>query len=1353
MSVINKISRGLETASDILTEAAFGDIRNVIGGRTYSVGNVGKCAIGLANKDYLFMAEHLSRNIGNTEYTYDGYGTPIGILANPFYNTIVREPLYMDDEFKNGTPNYLEYIRTVYGDTIGLDNINNGDHFLYNDESMTPGVINTDIIGEYMVTGSEFGYGASYINPNGFDTDTRLGVDGSFFAINTFRNSIVENDKRKAYLFGITEGVSNGFGISSNNIANTDLLTIEKRISEDTGRMEDLSSSLVNIESPVGNNKSYGNVYNLGSYQNFYDSLSEKSKQFYNDNISLNKFYPKINQNQNPNGTKGQTDEFSEYRGKTYFGRVGVNVGHADASKTGLDVTAIDNLQIRYIFTSEDEKHSNISDTKNGGLYTYAENEDGSTNDYFFQSFSPGTRFGRYTSYANNLTYEDILKKTNDAFRKGKYDTLIARFHTPVSAISTTDTTQTAINTEYGMSHGRNLLKKNPKDSDGEGYDNPYCRVWTYHHQYSTLQDTIRGGDNFGQTNLMANGFDKFTAKHDGFDDGRTRLLNHGVLNKHNHLVNIAPISSPKEHEVNIKNCMFSIENLAWKDAFSTDNLTKETFQAGGLSAEQKGPLGGRIMWFPPYDLKFSEDVSVQWNENAFIGRGENIYTYTNTSRGGSLDFKILIDHPSVLNYWAGKNVEYTNGNETDDAEQELLRFFAGCDMLTPKVSPVKEPIPVIDNEVIDSPDTDKIEFFVFYPNNYSGVDDDPIYAINYLVNGVGTWKELRNGSVIDFDGPFANYNNGFGGYEMRPGFPISIVTNQTKGVNKISTVYCGRSTTPHEIVVQEGPTNTTWWKCRYYYRCDKAYIGQILKKESYIDKDSQGFNSSYGQSTVASTFGISDTEKLYSLADVFAAFNKDKLSVIHGLYDEAKYQSFLSAIESHEISSVKCTGYADPHGYNKSNAKLQINRAETIKKWLRNMSGAFANVPDENFECTMGGVEGVSPESASYAGNKIYRCARVEIMLRAAADNGASNSVQENFVNDIMVDGQKTHYDEALPMNVLNSPGKTSRMNYQDRVPAFNDMKENDYFSDDYLKQRSRTIQLTRLSDNINRLSMNLKSAYYNGNVNVNTVADSIADFTEHYNKFTYDENGFISKVGGGNGLANYSVSKTHDNSKLGYGVEGNSIDEATEQKTNEERNAQNGTTNASTENVRYDNEADFFRLLEKNEPFLHHKLREKIRYFDPAFHSISPEGFNARLTFLHQCTRQGPTIGQSDNNTENKNANNLSFGRPPVCVLRVGDFYYTRVIIESMNINYDPLVWDLNPEGIGVMPMIANVNLRFKFIGGSSLTGPITRLQNALSFNAYANTEVYDNRAELIEYDDNGKISKFKPYEPKIN
>ena len=122
-----------------------------------------------------------------------------------------------------------------------------------------------------------------------------------------------------------------------------------------------------------------------------------------------------------------------------------------------------------------------------------------------------------------------------------------------------------------------------------------------------------------------------------------------------------------------------------------------------------------------------------------------------------------------------------------------------------------------------------------------------------------------------------------------------------------------------------------------------------------------------------------------------------------------------------------------------------------------------------------------------------------------------------------------------------------------------------------------------------------------------------------------------------------------------------------------------------------------------------------------------MTPEGLNSRLTFLHQCTRQGPTL-------EKLGAVNLAFGRPPICILRIGDFYNTKVIIDNLTIDYEPLVWDLNPEGIGVQPMIANVNLSIKFIGGSSLLGPINKLQNALSFNYYANTHVYDPRADYI-------------------
>jgi hypothetical protein len=163
--------------------------------------------------------------------------------------------------------------------------------------------------------------------------------------------------------------------------------------------------------------------------------------------------------------------------------------------------------------------------------------------------------------------------------------------------------------------------------------------------------------------------------------------------------------------------------------------------------------------------------------------------------------------------------------------------------------------------------------------------------------------------------------------------------------------------------------------------------------------------------------------------------------------------------------------------------------------------------------------------------------------------------------------------------------------------------------------------------------------------------------------------------------------------------------------------------------------NETMFFNKMKKIDSFIFDKFRDKIKYFHPAFHSTTPEGFNSRLTFLQQCTRQGPT----DNHT----TNNLAFGRPPVCILRVGDFYHTKIIIDSINIDYEPLVWDLNPEGIGVQPMIANVSLSFKFIGAESLTGPINKLQNALSFNYYANTQVYDARADYISaFNEDGTI-----------
>lgn len=162
-----------------------------------------------------------------------------------------------------------------------------------------------------------------------------------------------------------------------------------------------------------------------------------------------------------------------------------------------------------------------------------------------------------------------------------------------------------------------------------------------------------------------------------------------------------------------------------------------------------------------------------------------------------------------------------------------------------------------------------------------------------------------------------------------------------------------------------------------------------------------------------------------------------------------------------------------------------------------------------------------------------------------------------------------------------------------------------------------------------------------------------------------------------------------------------------------------------------RFMNESMYFKKLQDDSPIAYEELNkaisQKIQFFHPGFHSMTPEGFNSRLTFLQQCTRQGPT--QNENR-----ADNLAFGKPPVCILRIGDFYHTKIMIDNLNFSYDPLVWDLNPEGIGVQPMICTVDISFKFLGGSSLEGPINKLQNAVSFNFFANTEVYDPRADKI-------------------
>lgn len=879
-----------------------------------------------------------------------------------------------------------------------------------------------------------------------------------------------------------------------------------------------------------------------------------------------------------------------------------------------------------------------------------------------------------YSQITENENY-GLLSYTNELFRKTKEntltETLIGRFHTNNSEGQAVPDWWTN-KTEYGLSRGRNLLKIHPT-TDG-GYDNPYCRVWTYHHRYSKVEDLIRPFYNDDLKKILGGGFVHLKKNDVKFDNG---------------LVRYAPTSKDE-----IKRCMFSIENLAWKN------------HKYKLPDSQRGD-NGRIMWFPPYDLSFDENVNVNWSGNDFIGRGEKIYSYVDTERSGTLKFKLLIDHPRIVDRYAKKyKWDGSDGNVDDDltgvtigpegtvhgkeskyrsANYSLLRFFAGCQMIDPK----DEPFMPLD--VIDKPDdgpqnqqepnkTKKLVFFVYYPNNYSGCDDwsNPyVDPISYLVDGVSSQKELVDGRLDDI--PIDNitlpnwYKSGggkVGGYEVRSTKGITInplndkkdrnedggYVKNLESVSTITEVHLGNQKTGNGVKHNPNKTVKYWG-----YRVDNECSGQYFPNaHNYEDNESFSLNYKQQQSieNLDSPWHATKEEGVdyVSLTDMYVAMNGNKAKdVLSGCFNEGVPEKIRDIISNHTILSVSAWGHASIHGSevgtedskttDKSmNTKLARNRAETPIRWLRKFP-EFKSVKCkiDTFNTQTETIEiNVDNKKA-----KMWRSAKVEIEY--SVEEVGLASLRNNDNSDLL---KKLDITSTL------------------RTPKLVDGK---VVMDTEQGKTTEEVQAASEKEVKNRKD---------------------------------DANGQESDTIDGSDIHESSVGNTNTNEAVAVGH----------------------YDTAWTENS---DEYQYFKSLERDNPFIYDKVIEKVRYFSPAYHSITPEGFNERLTFLHQCTRQGPTLSSSDNGGF---ADNISFGAPPVCILRIGDFYHTKVIFESLSISYDDngIQWDLNDEGIGVMPMIATVTMQFKFLGGSDISGPISRLQNAVTHNYYANTSVYNKHSE---------------------
>lgn len=767
-----------------------------------------------------------------------------------------------------------------------------------------------------------------------------------------------------------------------------------------------------------------------------------------------------------------------------------------------------------------------------------------------------------------------LLSKTNKLFKEGIIKSSISKFYINEA----NDRFDNAVR-KGTRSRGRSLLAKNEKNG------NPYARSWTALKQYEKIDDLIRLDSDYLDWALD------------------NRLKEKTVLDVETKLVNITPTRG----NIDIKKCMFSIENLAWKD------VPKELSK---ISVEQRGPLGGRIMWFPPYDLNFQENVSVNWNQNQFIGRGENIYTYSNTERSGSLSFTMLIDHPNIINYLQESN------KDKKELEEDVLRYFAGAQRLEMEKGLNDATITKIDlNDIksyeptpITNPEkNEKIIFYIFFPFGYSGNWNDMEYTDKQGKVLDSDWIDyLLGGRNIIWDN-FIRYN----GYET--------FGDDVQGISYED----DEESYENEIIKIKGKGITEY---KIYFRVDNDFLyqgedGYLLKNNKKIpipqicfDKESFGLNKiSYLSNTSADT---SVDTYCYSFLETMLAL------------DAMKNYSFN---EGDVFTTTKIEYYL----------KNEINKDEIINN-IKELYKKFKNATKD-----------ININVSGFGGE-------IENTLLSEGERWPINMRRMSHVAWALKDyfpDAKYEYSHKLVKEIFT---------------------ENDYLINNQFVKEGRCVKV--------EISLNIPQ------IESNVTSDNIDDVNIELEPLILEE-----------------------------------YDMPIEKPIN----------------GRYEDEFTYFSKLEKEDPIIFKNVVDKYKYFNPAFHSITPEGFNARLTFLHQCTRQGGTISPTSTTalgrTMENTAGNLSFGRMPVCVLRIGDFFKSKIIIDSMSIDYQNnggIQWDLNADGAGVQPMMAKINLGIKILGGQTLDGPIDKLQNAVSFNYYANAETYDDRADRMHIDENGKI-----------
>jgi hypothetical protein len=735
-------------------------------------------------------------------------------------------------------------------------------------------------------------------------------------------------------------------------------------------------------------------------------------------------------------------------------------------------------------------------------------------------------------------------------------------------------------------------------DNSGKDIGVEYARVWTKDRPYLTYGDAMPLYKETTKKPYYKGGEKPFRRT------GLRRFDGSVMTNPWN--LNIAPMSdgaagfgassnivekTKGNKDFYAKKYMLSIENLAWKSS------TIPGFTINDLPYSERGPNGGRVMWFPPYDMKVSEQNSAKWEPNTFLGRPEPIYTYSNTERTGTLNFKIVVDHPSILNLLIR---EHFKSVSEDEVEKYIASFFAGA-----KDIDFYSLIRTYTH--LDPSDVELIEEYLKSSN------PDPETAKEYKKSVSPVVQNNQNGTTTEES-------------KTTPVSDTFILTFNNNSPSKGTNVY-----------------NTL-------ESYDKIKQSLDLNKETFITFFNNALNHVV---TAASTKEMKN--------DCLTMFGKEVIPS-----GEANTRINQIKIDLRNIIDKSSTSFTSLES-TLTKLKEDLDNKSVSKNVVIQIGSSTTKIGDnDNYALSM------------RRSNSIY------LYIMSKIKNNVTPEERWKF--------------KGVDSNIVTSPGQEKYV-----IEVRYTYKELGYEG----IEGEVTIRTTNYGYNANTENGNC------GDINF------------------YNEN-----------LTNYST--------LSYGCRKSTVDikyKRSKKEDNTETNNKNQIT-GTTETVKTKkpsidvmkriimktlSEQYYFKQLEETSPLVFSSMKEKLKYFHPGFHSMTPEGLNSRLTFLQQCLRPGNTIpvkGLADNS--DIDARNTSFGPPPICVLRVGDFYNSKVVIKDLNIQFEENTWDLNPEGIGIQPMIADVTIQLNFLGGHGLEKPIERLQNALSSNFYANTEMYDERSE---------------------